>query len=974
MLSGTPSAAGTFTVAVTARDATSAANGGPFVSAAKSISLTVATPTVAVTTSTLPASTFGAAYASTTLAASGGIGPYSFTATGLPAGLTLSPAGVLTGTPSAAGNFTVVVTARDATTAANGGPFVSPARALTLSVNQAASAIALASSANPSTFGQSVSLTADISPAVASGTVTFQGAGIGIGTATISNGKATLTTSTLTVGSHVLTAVYTGDANLAGSTSSALSQVVIGQPAMTIAVSTAPASFSAAGTTIGYSFVVTNTGNVAVSGIAVTDTRATGLTCPATALAAGARMTCTGSYVTIAADVVAATAILDTARVTGTPASGTLSAATANGSVAFVGQPSWTLSATANPSVFSMAGQTIAYSYSLINTGNVAISGIALSGTKVSAPACPASTLAAGGRMTCTGSYVSVAADVSAGTIASTVTAAGTPAAGQLASATAQTSVTYRAPASMLTVSVTSPPGRDGTFSFTSTIPGAASFTIATSGGSGSRSFTAMPAATYTLTETAGPAGLKLTAVACGGTTQAGGAARVTIPAGGNVACVFQHAVDQAAIAQKTETNIRNFMGTRAKLLTSTGPDRSRLNSRLQGSIFGNDNEDAGGSAPMSTSGFASVPDGGIDAQSGLGIGQGLRGSSMPSAFGAPRGGDGQMMLRGSTFGADLETSRPGSPPASIAGNIDDGQGRVSFRTSYGQLLQASQDQDASKARLAGNSNGPAATQNRGGMRPSKFDVWTEVQTGFSETGRPGSQTSSRSSVAYVGADYLVHPGILIGTLVALDWLQERNSSSSTLNDGQGWMVGPYMSARLTKNLFFDTHAAWGQSTNKSNIEGDIARFQTTRSLLQARLTGNWRMDRWNFTPSVDVTYFREVAPVTFIAPGVSVAEQSVALGKVTFGPQASYVFKNRDGDVFEPLVGLKGMWNFIRDDSTTTSATAGGDVFGLKGEVGAILRLNSGISMRAAGSYEGFGIGTTKAYQGQAVVRIPLN
>ena len=438
---------------------------------------------------------------------------------------------------------------------------------------------------------------------------------------------------------------------------------------------------------------------------------------------------------------------------------------------------------------------------------------------------------------------------------------------------------------------------------------------------------------------------------------------------------MFEHAVDQAAIAQKAETNIRNFLGTRARLLTSTGPDRSRLNSRLQGSFSATTVRTRGGSAPMSTSGFASVPDAGIEAQSGLGIGHGLRGSSMPSAFGAPRAGDGQSILRGSAFGADLETSRPGSAPASIAGNIDDGQGRVSFRTSYGQLLQASLDQDASKARLAGTSNGPATGRNMTGMRPSTFDVWTEVQSGFSETGRPGSQTSSRSSVAYVGADYLVHPAILIGTLVEFDWVQERNSSASTLNDGQGWMVGPYMSARLTKNLFFDTHAAWGQSSNKSIIDGDIARFQTTRSLLQARLTGNWRMDSWNFTPSVDVSYFREVAPATFIAPGVSVAEQSVALGKVTFGPQASYVFKNRDGDVFEPLVGLKGMWNFIRDDSTTTGATAGGgDVFGLKGEVGAILRLNSGISMRAAGSYEGFGIGTTKAYQGQAVVRIPLN
>lgn len=47
------------------------------------------------------------------LSASGGTGSYTWTATGLPTGLTISSAGKITGTPTTAGTYTVTVTARD---------------------------------------------------------------------------------------------------------------------------------------------------------------------------------------------------------------------------------------------------------------------------------------------------------------------------------------------------------------------------------------------------------------------------------------------------------------------------------------------------------------------------------------------------------------------------------------------------------------------------------------------------------------------------------------------------------------------------------------------------------------------------------------------------------------------------------------------------------------------------------------------
>ena len=48
-----------------------------------------------------------------------------------------------------------------------------------------------------------------------------------------------------------------------------------------------------AGDTIAYRFLVTNTGSVTLTGIAITDPKVPAITCPATTLAPGASTTCT---------------------------------------------------------------------------------------------------------------------------------------------------------------------------------------------------------------------------------------------------------------------------------------------------------------------------------------------------------------------------------------------------------------------------------------------------------------------------------------------------------------------------------------------------------------------------------------------------------------------------------------------------------------------------------------------------------
>lgn len=71
------------------------------------------TGSVSVTNPGSKSGTVGTAISSFTLAASGGTAPYTWTATGLPAGVSVSSSGTVSGTPTTAGTSTVTVTARD---------------------------------------------------------------------------------------------------------------------------------------------------------------------------------------------------------------------------------------------------------------------------------------------------------------------------------------------------------------------------------------------------------------------------------------------------------------------------------------------------------------------------------------------------------------------------------------------------------------------------------------------------------------------------------------------------------------------------------------------------------------------------------------------------------------------------------------------------------------------------------------------
>jgi large repetitive protein len=106
-ISGTPATAGKFSLAATVTDSKGVTANAVF-------GINIAIGDLTIVTASLPDGVVGVAYAAN-LSASGGVPPYTWTVSGLPDGVSATPAGVISGTPKTAGKFTVGVTVKDGT-------------------------------------------------------------------------------------------------------------------------------------------------------------------------------------------------------------------------------------------------------------------------------------------------------------------------------------------------------------------------------------------------------------------------------------------------------------------------------------------------------------------------------------------------------------------------------------------------------------------------------------------------------------------------------------------------------------------------------------------------------------------------------------------------------------------------------------------------------------------------------------------
>lgn len=217
-------------------------------------------------------------------------------------------------------------------------------------------------------------------------------------------------------------------------------------PAITVRKTADPTSATAAGQTIAYDFLVTNTGNVTLTAAAVTEVGFSGtgappvVTCPAEAssLLPGATVTCTGSYVTTLADVAAG--VIENSAIASATAPGGVPVDSPTSSARVTIDPvrSLSLQKSASPGVIDALSDVVEYSFLVTNTGTVSLSDIGITETAFTGSGTPpvvtcpaeAALLAPDDSVTCIATYSPTQADLDAGSFLNTATASGTAPAG----------------------------------------------------------------------------------------------------------------------------------------------------------------------------------------------------------------------------------------------------------------------------------------------------------------------------------------------------------------------------------------------------------------------------------------------------------------------------------------------------------------------------------------------------------------
>jgi hypothetical protein len=273
--------------AASATDVTVGTSGRSFGSDGQvTISYTETTPVITspASGSILPAATVGQPY-STTITATG-IPTPTFTATGLPPGLSIgADSGVISGIPTTTGTYTPAVTATNAAG--------TDTAAYTLTVSNAATTT-VAGTPGPVPAGSAVTLTATVSPAPDVGTIAFTLDGSPVAACAAqpvdpSTGEATCAVTAPDIaGSYPVTAAYSGGDGYDPSTGTATLTVTAG-PLASLMLSPLTATITAGGsqayTATGLDQYGNSLGDVtAATTFTITGTGScTGSTCTATA-------------------------------------------------------------------------------------------------------------------------------------------------------------------------------------------------------------------------------------------------------------------------------------------------------------------------------------------------------------------------------------------------------------------------------------------------------------------------------------------------------------------------------------------------------------------------------------------------------------------------------------------------------------------------------------------------------------------
>ncbi|PHR61271.1 MAG: hypothetical protein COA43_04655 [Robiginitomaculum sp.] len=265
---------------------------------------------------------------------------------------------------------------------------------------------------------------------------------------------------------------------------------------------------------------------------------------------------------------------------------------------------------------------------------------------------------------------------------------------------------------------------------------------------------------------------------------------------------------------------------------------------------------------------------------------------------------------------------------------------------------------DASFATSLSSARAVAGSRNAG---KSSIDVWGEAYlSNFDAAGRDG-----HFSIMYGGVDYLVSDKVLVGGLVQLDKFKQSGINGVDgigAGDGAGFMVGPYVTTRLSDNIYVDARAAWGSSKNTISPLGTFTdEFDTKRALYSGSVTGEVKVGKKSsLQPALTVRHISETQKAYTDKLGVVVPEQDISQGEVSFAPRFVTNIAMKNGWQMRPHATVEGIYAFGDHVKSVPGSETRARVEG-----GVDWQSNGGVTAGIAVFADGLG---AKAYKSQSI------
>ncbi|HHX7304720.1 TPA: DUF7507 domain-containing protein [Legionella anisa] len=771
-------------------------------------------------------------------------------------------------------------------------------------------------------------------------------------------------------------------------------------PALTLTKSSGTTSYSEPGVTINYQYLVTNTGNTTVTNIAISDTKISSISCPATPLDPGVSVTCTASYVTTQTDVDAGS-IMNMAFASGTtPQSSTVNSPNTEFNIPATLMDALTLVKSTTATSFDGPGQGIPYTYVVTNTGNVTLYNLHIIDDKLTTGiSCPQTTLAPNATTTCSGVYSTTQDDVDAGMVTNLANARAQTTLGvQVISPQGTTTVNALLNSGLNLVKSTqapsfSVPGQEITYNYTVRNTGNETILGLTISDDHLPTGITCPATTlapnnsiqcqgvYRVTQADIDANTITNVATASGTTNLGvvvnsNQATVTlsfVPGGGTISLVKTADVTSFSlpgtvinysylITNKGVTELHGLVLTDSILGTITCPVTTLL---------------PGASTTCKASYVTTLADSQQGNITNIGIVTAItpNGLTVTGQASATVTFDAEY-IRKKTLSAirnfikdRLQLVLSSEPDRRRIINRLTQRGDTCSHAPHGALQPMGESEGARF--------NAAMSLSDFCVEPYKFDIWSEAHASYYRQNTLDYVRHGEFFVGYLGVDYLINSSILAGILTEADTINRNGEKNNLLQAfGQGWMVGPYLSARLAPDVYLHTRAAWGSSGNRLNTFGYYDdHFNTNRSLYNAELVGDWMHKRLRISPTLGLSYYNEQQRAFTNFLHVYIPSQNISLGQVNFGPEVAYLIDFESARTVNLRLSLQGLYNFdyknefLLEDEVSSIIPFTGRV-----KLGAEVRFNSGVSVTPMVLYDGIGNQAFNSIQAQIQVNVPIS